>query len=221
MITIIDYDAGNLRSVENALQFLGEEAKITRDSQEILKADKVILPGVGAFGDAMEKLHKYNLVSVIREVNEKQIPFLGICLGLQLLFEESDETPGVKGLGVLPGKIKAIPPKKGFKIPHMGWNSIQIKEGARLFQGIPQDAYVFCSFLLFTGCKRGRRGGNNRIYRTDPYFGRKRQHICVPVSPGEEWRYWITDIEELLQPLTEWRGDNYVYQENYSMFGCK
>ena len=88
MITIIDYDAGNLRSVENALQFLGEEAKITRDPQEILKADKVILPGVGAFGDAMEKLHKYNLVSVIREVNEKQIPFLGICLGLQLLFEE-------------------------------------------------------------------------------------------------------------------------------------
>ena len=143
MISIIDYDAGNLRSVENALQFLGEEAKITRDPQEILKADKVILPGVGAFGDAMEKLHKYNLVSVIREVNEKQIPFLGICLGLQLLFEESDETPGVKGLGVLPGKIKAIPPKKGFKIPHMGWNSIQIKEGARLFQGIPQDAYVY------------------------------------------------------------------------------
>ena len=202
MITIIDYDAGNLRSVENALQFLGEEAKITRDSQEILKADKVILPGVGAFGDAMEKLHKYNLVSVIREVNEKQIPFLGICLGLQLLFEESDETPGVKGLGVLPGKIKAIPPKKG--------------------SGDSTGCIcIFCSFLLFTGCKRGRRGGNNRIYRTDPCFGRKRQHICVPVSPGEEWRYWITDIEELLQPLTEWRGDNYVYQENYSMFGCK
>ena len=203
MITIIDYDAGNLRSVENALQFLGEEAKITRDPQEILKADKVILPGVGAFGDAMEKLHKYNLVSVIREVNEKQIPFLGICLGLQLLFEESDETPGVKGLGVLPGKIKAIPPKKGFKIPHMGWNSIQIKEGARLFQGIPQDAYVYFVHSYYLQAAR------------------KRQHICVPVSPGEEWRYWITDIEELLQSLTEWRGDNYVYQENYSMFGCK
>ena len=163
----------------------------------------------------MEKLHKYNLVSVIREVNEKQIPFLGICLGLQLLFEESDETPGVKGLGVLPGKIKAIPPKKGFKIPHMGWNSIQIKEGARLFQGIPQDAYVYFVHSYYL------RGGNNRIYRTNPCFGRKRQHICVPVSPGEEWRYWITDIEELLQPLTEWRVDNYVYQENYSMFGCK
>ena len=143
MITIIDYDAGNLRSVENALQFLGEEAKITRDPQEILKADKVILPGVGAFGDAMEKLHKYNLVSVIREVNEKQIPFLGICLGLQLLFEESDETPGVKGLGVLPGKIKAIPPKKGFKIPHMGWNSLDVKPEARLFKGLEGNPYVY------------------------------------------------------------------------------
>ena len=129
--------------MENALQFLGEEAKITRDPQEILKADKVILPGVGAFGDAMEKLHKYNLVSVIREVNEKQIPFLGICLGLQLLFEESDETPGVKGLGVLPGKIKAIPPKKGFKIPHMGWNSLDVKPEARLFKGLEGNPYVY------------------------------------------------------------------------------
>ena len=123
MITIIDYDAGNLRSVENALQFLGEEAKITRDPQEILKADKVILPGVGAFGDAMEKLHKYNLVSVIREVNEKQIPFLGICLGLQLLFEESDETPGVKGLGVLPGKIKGNSAEKKASRFHI-WGGI-------------------------------------------------------------------------------------------------
>lgn len=135
MITIIDYDAGNLRSVENALQFLGEEAKITRDPQEILKADKVILPGVGAFGDAMEKLHKYNLVSVIREVNEKQIPFLGICLGLQLLFEESDETPGVKGLGVLPGKIKAIPPKKASKFHIWGGILFRSKREQDCFRG--------------------------------------------------------------------------------------
>ena len=161
MITIIDYDAGNLRSVENALQFLGEEARITRDPQEILQADKVILPGVGAFGDAMEKLHKYNLVSVIREVNEKQIPFLGICLGLQLLFEESDETPGVKGLGVLPGKIKAIPPKKGFKIPH-GVEFYSDQRGSKTVSGDPTGCIcIFCSFLLFTGCKRGRCCGNN------------------------------------------------------------
>ena len=143
MIGIIDYDAGNIKSVEKALQYLGQETVVSRDPQVLLKADKVILPGVGSFGDAMENLKKYGLVPVIHEIVEKGMPFLGICLGLQLLFEESDETPGVKGLGVLPGKIKAIPPKKGFKIPHMGWNSIQIKEGARLFQGIPQDAYVY------------------------------------------------------------------------------
>ena len=202
--------------------FWEKRAKITRDSQEILKADKVILPGVGAFGDAMEKLHKYNLVSVIREVNEKQIPFLGICLGLQLLFEESDETPGVKGLGVLPGKIKAIPPKKGFKIPHMGWNSIQIKEGARLFQGIPQDAYVYFVHSYYLQAAREEDVAATTEYIVPIHASVESGNtFCVPVSPGEEWRYWITDIEELLQPLTEWRGDNYVYQENYSMFGCK
>lgn len=143
MIAIIDYDAGNLKSVEKALQHLGQDAKITRDSQEILSAEKVILPGVGAFGDAMAKLESYGLVEVIQTVHQKQIPFLGICLGLQLMFEESDETPGVRGLGLLPGRICAIPPKEGYKIPHMGWNSIRVREGARLFRDIPQDAYVY------------------------------------------------------------------------------
>ncbi len=96
MIAIIDYDAGNIKSVEKALQYLGEEAVITRDAGEILMADKVILPGVGAFGDAMEKLNRYGLVPVIHEVVEKGIPFLGICLGLQLMFESSEEAPGVE-----------------------------------------------------------------------------------------------------------------------------
>lgn len=143
MIAIVDYDAGNLKSVEKALQYLGEEAEITRQPEKILGADKVILPGVGAFGDAMDKLNKYGLAEVLREVDRRQIPFLGICLGLQLLFEESDEAPGVQGLGILPGKICAIPPKEGYKIPHMGWNSIHISEGARLFRGISQDSYVY------------------------------------------------------------------------------
>lgn len=143
MIAIIDYDAGNLKSVEKAIEHLGKECKITRDPQEILQADKVILPGVGAFGDAMEKLHNYGLVDVIKKVVEKETPFLGICLGLQLMFEESEETPGVKGLGILPGKIVGFTPKKGYKIPHMGWNSLKVKEGAKLFQNIPQDSYVY------------------------------------------------------------------------------
>lgn len=143
MVAIIDYDAGNLKSVENALLHLGESPEITRDPQKILGADRVILPGVGAFGDAMEKLKNYDLDSVIHEVHRRQTPFLGICLGLQLLFEQSDEAPGVQGLGLLPGKISAIPEKSGYKIPHMGWNSIQIRENARLFRGISQDAYVY------------------------------------------------------------------------------
>ncbi|MBO5483752.1 MAG: imidazole glycerol phosphate synthase subunit HisH [Lachnospiraceae bacterium] len=143
MIAIIDYDAGNLKSVEKALLYLGEECLVTREPEKIKLADKVILPGVGAFGDAMEKLHRFGLVEVIREVTAKGTPFLGICLGLQLLFRSSDESPGVQGLGILEGDIVAIPPKEDYKIPHMGWNSLKIKEDARLFRGIDQDAYVY------------------------------------------------------------------------------
>lgn len=143
MIAIIDYDAGNLKSVEKALFFLGQECVVTRDPETILGADKVILPGVGAFGDAMEKLHRFGLVDVIRQVTAAGTPFLGICLGLQLLFRSSDESPGVEGLGVLDGEIVSIPPKEGYKIPHMGWNSLKIREGAGLFQGIGQDPYVY------------------------------------------------------------------------------
>lgn len=143
MISIIDYDAGNLKSVEKALKFLGEESVITRDRDVILSSDKVILPGVGAFGDAMSNLHNYGLVDVIHEVVAENKPFLGICLGLQLLFERSDETPGVEGLGVLKGEILRIPDKEGLKIPHMGWNSLDIREGARLFADIPDKSYVY------------------------------------------------------------------------------
>lgn len=143
MIAIIDYDAGNLKSVEKALIHLGEEPIITRDRQQILKAEKVILPGVGSFGDAMKKLHHYQLVDVIKEVVLNNTPFLGICLGLQLLFERSDECDGVEGLSVLKGDILRIPDSAGLKIPHMGWNSLSIKQGARLFSGIPQNSYVY------------------------------------------------------------------------------
>ena len=143
MIAIIDYDAGNLKSVEKALVSLGEDCIVTRDAETILGADKVILPGVGAFGDAMEKLHRFGLVEVIRKVAAAGTPFLGICLGLQLLFRSSDESPGVEGIGLLDGEIISIPPKEGYKIPHMGWNSIEIKEGAGLFRGIENQSYVY------------------------------------------------------------------------------
>ena len=143
MIAIIDYDAGNLKSVEKALLFLGEEAKITSNAEEILSSDKIILPGVGAFGDAMEKLNSSGLSEVIREAVKRKIPLLGICLGLQLLFEASEESPGVEGLSVLKGKIKRIPDKEGFKVPHIGWNSLKINPESRLFAGIPEDSYVY------------------------------------------------------------------------------
>jgi glutamine amidotransferase len=143
MIAIIDYDAGNLKSVEKALIHLGAEPVITRDRDQILKADKVILPGVGAFGVAMEKLHHYHLVEVIREVAAKNTPLFGICLGLQLFFEGSVESAGVEGLSLLPGEILRIPDKEGLKIPHMGWNSLTIRPDAKLFKGIPDQSYVY------------------------------------------------------------------------------
>ncbi len=143
MIAILDYDAGNIRSVEKAFQYLGEETVLSRDRDEILSADKVVLPGVGAFGDAMNKLKDYNLVNTIYDVVDKKIPFLGICLGLQLLFESSDETPEVSGLGILPGNILRIPDKPGYKIPHIGWNSLELTNNGRLFDGVAENAYVY------------------------------------------------------------------------------
>lgn len=143
MIAIIDYDAGNIKSVEKALHYIGEETIVTRDRETLLKADKVILPGVGSFGQAMENLHRYGLVPVIREIRDNGTPFLGICLGLQLLFESSEESPGVEGLGLLKGKIVKIPPKEGLKIPHMGWNSLHLQNEGRLFRNVPEGSYVY------------------------------------------------------------------------------
>ena len=143
MIGIIDYDAGNIKSVEKALAYLGEETVVSRDPEVLTKADKVILPGVGSFGEAMENLHKYDLVPVIKDMINEGTPFLGICLGLQLLFESSEETPGVEGLGILKGKILRIPPSPGLKIPHMGWNSLHLQNNGRLFRDIPEDTHVY------------------------------------------------------------------------------
>ena len=143
MISVIDYDAGNLKSVEKALISLGEEVVVSRDSSEILQADKVILPGVGSFGDAMNNLDRFGLVDTIKKVVDNKTPFLGICLGLQLLFKESEETPGAEGLNILPGKILKIPAAKGIKIPHMGWNSLHLQNSGRLFKDIPENTYVY------------------------------------------------------------------------------
>ena len=143
MIAIIDYDAGNLKSVEKALQFLGQECVITRAFHEIKKADKVILPGVGSFGDAMSQLKKFELEKVIHEVAAEQKPFLGICLGLQLLFEGSEESDGVEGLHLLDGEILRIPEQEGLKIPNIGWNSLDLQNNGRLFENLNGNPFVY------------------------------------------------------------------------------
>ena len=143
MVAIIDYDAGNIRSVEKAVRYLGKEVTMTSEPEEILAADRVILPGVGAFGDAMKRLHAMGLVEVIRQVADRGTPFLGICLGLQLLFEKSEESPGVAGLGLLRGEILRLPELPGLKVPHIGWNSLKYPNPGRLFRGIPEDSYVY------------------------------------------------------------------------------
>lgn len=150
MIAIVDYDAGNIMSVQKACAYLGYQYVLTRDRKQLLEADHVILPGVGAFADAMEKLHSYELTDTLSEAGRRGIPLLGICLGLQLLFEGSDESldmgekKDVPGLGLLEGRIHRFDDLEGtLKVPHMGWNNLSFPRPGRLFEGIPEDVYVY------------------------------------------------------------------------------
>lgn len=177
MIAIIDYDAGNIKSVEKAFQFLGEETVLSRDRDEILTADKVVLPGVGSFGDAMQKLKDYGLVNTIYDVVDRQIPFLGICLGLQLLFQNSDETPGVSGLGILQGEIKKIPDKEGFKIPHIGWNSLELINNGKLFEGIDNHSYVYFVHSYYLKAKEEQIVKGRTDYVTEIHASVEKDHV--------------------------------------------
>ena len=143
MIAIIDYDAGNIASVINALRVFGEEVLLTADRDTLKRADRVVLPGVGAFGDAMQKIRDRNLEETIKEVVASGTPFLGICLGMQLLFEESEESPGVKGLGLLPGTIRRFSEDSGLKIPQIGWNDLHFPRKTKLFQDVAEGAHVY------------------------------------------------------------------------------
>ena len=143
MVAIVDYGAGNIKSVENAVRYLGHEAVLTRDPAVILSADHVILPGVGAFGDAMARLRRYGLEEVLKETVKRGIPFLGICLGLQLLFESSEESPGAEGLSILKGHILRIPDGEGRKVPQIGWNDLTYPNPGKLFAGLPEGTYVY------------------------------------------------------------------------------
>lgn len=143
MVAIIDYGAGNLQSVKKALDFLGYESEITMDREKILSASHVILPGVGSFGDAMASIRERGLEDTIKQAASGEKHFLGICLGLQLMFEKSDETPGVEGLGIFKGDIVKIPSENGLKVPHMGWNSINLKQTDGIFSGIRDGSYFY------------------------------------------------------------------------------
>ncbi len=172
MVAIVDYDAGNIKSVEKAVRFLGEEACITRDRDTLRNAAKVILPGVGAFGDAMQKLQQYGLADTIRDVIQKGTSFLGICLGLQLLFERSEESEGVEGLGILKGEILRIPDTPGLKIPHIGWNSLSYPNPGTLFAGIPEQSYVYFVHSYYL------KAADERIVTAEAEYG-TRIHAAV------------------------------------------
>ena len=216
MIAIIDYDAGNLKSVEKAFLALGEECVVTRDHDSIRRADRVVLPGVGSFGTAMQQLKKYELDQVIREVVQEDKPFLGICLGLQLLFEGSEESDGVEGLHLLDGEIVKIPEAPGLKIPHIGWNSLDFPHEGRLFAGLKEQPYLFCAFLLPESERSVDCEGDHRVRRDDSCFRGEGQPVCVPVSPGEEQHSGTSDIEEFCGNIAEACD---VYKESDSLSG--
>lgn len=149
MIAVIDYGMGNIRSVQKALELVGAKTKVTLRSTDIAKCDKLVFPGVGAFGDAMRELKRRRLIDPIKESIKDGKPFLGLCLGMQLLFDKSEEAPGVKGLSVFSGVVKRFKfPKAGLKVPHMGWNNVVAGSGLsvsgkRVLKGVPDGAYMY------------------------------------------------------------------------------
>lgn len=143
MIAVVDYGAGNVQSVRHALEYIGQRSILTKDECEIERADAVILPGVGAFGDAMAQLEDSGVRGALQRYLATARPFLGICIGEQLLFESSEETPGVAGLGWLPGMVRRIPAAHDRKVPHMGWNRVQLLRPDPLFEGLPQQPWMY------------------------------------------------------------------------------
>lgn len=200
MIAIIDYDAGNIKSVEKAIQYLGEDAVITRDRDLILNSDKVILPGVGSFGDAMAKIREYDLVNTIYDVVDKKTPFLGICLGLQLLFKTSEESEGVTGLGLLDGRIIRIPDAPGLKIPHMGWNSLNIKPGATLFQGIEDQSYVYFVHSYYLQAEHEEDVVATTVYSTKIHASVEHENIyACQFHPEKSSRVGLQILKNFIQ----------------------
>lgn len=143
MIAILDYDMSNLRSVAKAFERLGADSQITRDKNEILAADKLVVPGQGAFADCMRLLKDYDLIETLQEFMDSGKPYLGLCLGMQILMESSEEAPGIAGLGVFKGGVQRFSPDFKLKVPHMGWNNLLITKESRLLKDLPDLSYVY------------------------------------------------------------------------------
>ena len=200
MISIIDYDAGNIKSVEKAVEYLGNEVQITRDRDLILSSSHVILPGVGSFGDAMQKLKEYDLVNTIYDVVDRRIPFLGICLGLQLLFQDSEESEGVGGLGILDGRILKIPDAPELKIPHMGWNSLRFKQDAALFQGLNEDPYVYFVHSYYLKAEHEEDVAATTFYSTEIHASVEHDRVfACQFHPEKSGRIGLHILKNFLQ----------------------
>lgn len=189
MVSIIDYGAGNLMSVKKALDFIGVENEITADKNKIKNASHVILPGVGSFGDAMDSMKERNLVDTVKQAAFSGKPFLGICLGLQLLFSASDESTGVNGLGVFDGNISLIPKEIGLKVPHIGWNSVEIKNNSSLFKDIPDNSYFYFVHSYYLNSAKENEVAGVTHYGVDIECAVQRGNLCAtqfhPEKSGE------------------------------------
>lgn len=176
-------------SVKKALDFIGAESEITADKDKIKNASHVILPGVGSFGDAMASMAERGLVDTVREAALSGKPFLGICLGLQLLFAESDESPAVSGLGVLDGKISLIPKNDGLKVPHMGWNSVEIKQNSGIFKGVPNGSYFYFVHSFYLNGANADEVAGTTQYGTEIQCAVEKGNLCAtqfhPEKSGE------------------------------------
>ena len=209
MIAILDYDAGNIKSVEKAIAYLGKEARITKDRDEIMSSERIILPGVGNFGDAMKRLRSSGLDKVIYDVVDRKIPFLGICLGLQLLYESSEESPGETGLGLLKGTIRRIPDGEGLKIPHMGWNSLEIKPGATLFRGLPANPYVYFVHSYYLKAQQEEEVAATTYYSTQIHASVQRDHIfACQFHPEKSGTVGLKILENFLSVESPEKGED-------------
>lgn len=220
MIAIVDYDAGNLKSVEKALRFLGAETCVTRDFREICSADALILPGVGAFGVAMDRLKALELDKAIRVfVQEEKKPLLGICLGLQLLFSGSEESEGVEGLSLLPGEIVRIPEGEGRKIPHIGWNSLTFPREGRLFRGLPTDPYVYFVHSYYLKAQDRQIVTAQTTYGPDLDVSVEKENLfACQFHPEKSGRIGLAILRNYLNMVEE-RTVDHAHKEDHSLSG--